>query len=185
MSITLEVVHSRRMEKVLDNKGYQIAFRLACERVWLCNLLSVSAGEPRPLLMSYSGDNGFVEGARLMAFFADLTGYAYGLDEPDVLNIGWLGKPHEFTIGPTSTAFRIALEELCDNPILLHRGVHRCDFCKPANRATGNGQIRLEHQDGQVFAAPTMVYHYVTAHDYKPPDTFIEAVLNPRQIIGE
>jgi hypothetical protein len=28
-----------------------------------------------------------------------------------------------------------------------------------------------------VFAAPSLVYHYVAAHDYRPPDEFIAAVL--------
>jgi hypothetical protein len=30
---------------------------------------------------------------------------------------------------------------------------------------------------GKVYAAPTLVHHYVVAHDYRPPDEFIAAVL--------
>ncbi|GAA1609072.1 hypothetical protein J3R03_005358 [Actinoplanes couchii] len=29
-----------------------------------------------------------------------------------------------------------------------------------------------------LFAAPTQIWHYVTVHGYRPPDAFIEGVLN-------
>jgi hypothetical protein len=31
--------------------------------------------------------------------------------------------------------------------------------------------------DGRVYAAPSLVHHYVIAHGYRPPDEFIAAVL--------
>ena len=30
---------------------------------------------------------------------------------------------------------------------------------------------------GRVYAAPTLIWHYVTEHGYRPPDEFIDAVL--------
>ncbi len=32
-------------------------------------------------------------------------------------------------------------------------------------------------QDGTVYAAPDLIYHYVVAHHYRPPDEFIQAVM--------
>ena len=43
-------------------------------------------------------------------------------------------------------------------------------------RPAGNGEIRVS--DGNVmYAAPTLIYHYVVAHAYLPPEAFIAAVL--------
>jgi len=55
------------------------------------------------------------------------------------------------------------------------RGFHECEFCsgKPAR---GNGEIEVLGRDGNVYVAPAMVIHYVEAHEYRPPDVFIEAV---------
>lgn len=124
----------------------------------------------------------FLTGSRTnaMAYFADLTSYSYGPVEPDVLNVGWLGKGNTFCVGPTPVAFREALRELCQRPINKHRGYHVCEFCKLADPRKGNGQIRVMDQLGRVFVAPTMILHYVEAHQYLPPEVFIAAVLNPR-----
>ncbi|WP_338285215.1 hypothetical protein [Luteolibacter sp. LG18] len=40
----------------------------------------------------------------------------------------------------------------------------------------GNGEIRVRGADGVIYGAPTLIYHYVVAHDYLPPAAFIEAV---------
>jgi hypothetical protein len=29
---------------------------------------------------------------------------------------------------------------------------------------------------GHIYAAPTLIYHYVEAHHYKPPDEFLQAL---------
>jgi hypothetical protein len=31
--------------------------------------------------------------------------------------------------------------------------------------------------ESTVYAAPVLIHHYVVAHDYRPPDEFIAAVL--------
>jgi len=112
-----------------------------------------------------------------MAFFADLTPHTYspslGLD---ILNIGWLDEGHSFRVGPTSEQFRGVLLELCQHSILLHRGFHVCCYCRGQS---GNGQIRVLSARGVWYAAPTLVHHYVTAHEYRPPDDFVNAVLAP------
>ena len=41
----------------------------------------------------------------------------------------------------------------------------------------GNGEIRVTGEDGTVYAAPTMIAHYVAEHHYLPPQEFVDAVL--------
>jgi hypothetical protein len=128
-----------------------------------------------------------------MSYFAELTPHTYtetgGLT---VLNVGWLDAAYPFLQGETSTEFHTALRNLCQRPILLHRGLHACQFCVPDELSLwptspsgpshreryGNGQIRIQGADGIWYAAPTMVHHYVTEHRYLPPKVFIDAALH-------
>jgi hypothetical protein len=116
-----------------------------------------------------------------MAFFADLTPHSYsptgGLE---ILNVGWLDEGHPFPVGPTPKAFQDALLELCEHPIILHRGAHACWFCRgKLQDRTGNGQIRVLGRSGIWYAAPTLVHHYVVRHEYSPPEDFVSAVESP------
>lgn len=114
-----------------------------------------------------------------MAFFADLTPHTYAATAGlEILNIGWLDEGQPFPTFPTSEAFRNALLELCEHPIIKHRGFHGCWFCRGKRKATGNGQIRVLGKSGIWYAAPTMVHHYVTHHEYCPPADFIDTVLS-------
>ncbi|MCX7805518.1 MAG: hypothetical protein N3A38_10060 [Planctomycetota bacterium] len=38
-------------------------------------------------------------------------------------------------------------------------------------------EIRVLGRDGKIYAAPTLIYHYVVAHKYRPPQEFIDAVM--------
>src|SRR5262249_27970922 len=116
-----------------------------------------------------------------MAFFADLTPHTYApTGNLEILNVGWLDNGWPFPVGPTSQDFRDALLELCKRPIILHRGVHVCCYCRGQrhNRAA-NGQIRVLSRKGIWYAAPTLVHHYVSTHEYRPPPDFVDAVLSP------
>jgi hypothetical protein len=113
-----------------------------------------------------------------MAFFSDLTDHTYtppcGLK---LLNVGWLDVGNAYPIGPCDAEFRDALCDLCQNPVFLHRGTHSCWYCRQLSRnVEGNGQIRLAGKEGIWYAAPTLVHHYVTCHEYLPPVDFIDAV---------
>ncbi len=123
-----------------------------------------------------------------MTFFADLTPHTYTLDAPEtgVLNVGWLGKGHDFPTGKTTVQFRNALATLCEKRIGLHRGFHTCHLCLVKSRGDwaliGNGQIRIQHVNGEWYVAPTMIHHYVTEHGYLPPREFVAAVANPQSV---
>jgi nucleoside phosphorylase len=63
------------------------------------------------------------------------------------------------------------------------RGFHFCQYCVPysENRldqrvARGNGEIRVRGPAGIVYAAPVLICHYIKAHNYRPPDEFLEAI---------
>lgn len=40
-----------------------------------------------------------------------------------------------------------------------------------------NGEIRVHGSDGRWYTAPTLIAHYVAAHDYLPPGAFIDGVV--------
>jgi hypothetical protein len=114
-----------------------------------------------------------------MAFFEDLTPYAcvhFEKDPPGTLNVGWLDRSHPYSTGATSPEFQHKLARLCAQPVRQTRGLHRCPFCHGRDRPGGSAEIRVG-AGGRIYAAPTLVHHYVAAHNYRPPDEFIAAVL--------
>ncbi|MFE2149246.1 hypothetical protein ACFXAO_04345 [Streptomyces lavendulae] len=56
-------------------------------------------------------------------------------------------------------------------------GVHECDLCPEDEAPDGNGEVRIPGGPGVAYAAPFLITHYVTAHGYRPPQAFIDAVL--------
>jgi len=41
----------------------------------------------------------------------------------------------------------------------------------------GSAEIRVISGQGQLYAAPNLIYHYVVSHNYSPPPEFVLAVL--------
>ena len=137
-----------------------------------------------------------------MTYFPDLSPYEYcGLKDDDVIptvNVGWLDNSKPYPQGFTSELFKEKLFQFCqrDNAILFCLGYHECQFCenpffplevKRGEIITrlGNGEIRVIGQK-VIYAAPTMIYHYVVAHNYLPPQEFVDAVLTgPSPASGE
>jgi hypothetical protein len=118
--------------------------------------------------------------------------------------VGWLSRDHEFEIlGPTDELLDL-IWQYCRFSIARMRGIHVCEFCpsglsdahdspsfleglRRANllqRAERNGErlvlgsaeIRVFGKDGLIYAAPNLIYHYVSVHHYNPPDEFLEAL---------
>ena len=130
-----------------------------------------------------------------MTHFADGTRYSYHAEasEEGLLNVGWLDASERFPQGDVSAEFTEALAELCRHGVFRTRGLHRCNLCPrregpdlpPPTRVPSNGddfivgsaEIRVSSQHGITYAAPDMIIHYVQAHDYRPPDAFIDAVI--------
>ena len=114
-----------------------------------------------------------------MAAFEDLTPYTYFHPEeeaPGTVNVGWLAPGHPFPTGVTPPEFRAKLGLLCGRRVKQTRGLHPCYFCTGRERPASSSEMRVAG-GGRVYAAPTLVHHYIEAHGYRPPDEFIAAVL--------
>lgn len=136
-------------------------------------------------------------------YFADLTPYVYFVDscrrpeadgfqiqsDDDVLNIGWLDPSRPFPTGDVDPAVTEALLDASLFPTVNKtRGWHYCRFCPPdADDPTtvngksgpiglGTSELWVRARQGLVFAAPDLIYHYITTHKYRPPDEFLAAV---------
>ena len=42
----------------------------------------------------------------------------------------------------------------------------------------GGAEIRVFSAEGTIFAAPTLIYHYIHTHSYDPPIQFCRAVMD-------
>lgn len=108
------------------------------------------------------------------------------------LSVGWLELGHPYPQGRVPSGFLERLLERCRHPDIRHRGAHFCEFCPSPQIAVAacvkelangeqvklfSGCIRVHPLQGLAFVAPTMVYHYIEAHRYLPPEAFIRAVI--------
>lgn len=123
------------------------------------------------------------------------AGYVRFRPRYDRINIGWLDAPHAFEEGPNPSWFAPRLLEIIAGPrVNTMRGLHQCSFCprgaagaklQPSTPSAdhptgvvwlGNAEVRVACGPGAMFAAPTLIWHYVTVHSYQPPLKFVEAV---------
>lgn len=129
-----------------------------------------------------------------MTYFQDGTTYSYLQEVVDgSVNIGWLDETEPFPTGDVPPDFVTRLVGLCGEPVNLTRGYHYCNLCpspegddypEPVTVTTpdgdvtvGHGEIRVTGGDGVTYASPDLVAHYVTAHRYRPPREFVDAVI--------
>jgi hypothetical protein len=133
-----------------------------------------------------------------MSYFADLTPYTYhDADElpGPACNVGWLDPDQPFDKGPVSEEFLASLARRCAAIAFATRGLFPCAIapCEPTMKwppptvtvdgkeiYLGDAEVVVGFDGGKWFVAPNLVYHYIAAHDYRPPDEFIEAVLRGR-----
>jgi hypothetical protein len=124
-----------------------------------------------------------------MAYLPDLSEYNYVAEfvRPATRAIGWLEKGHDFPTAPSEEAVLRTLWKFCKTSVGHTRGIHPCPFCRTqagmeAKRGDeslllGTAEIRVFSQEGQVFAAPTLIYHYMADHHYRPPTEFLNALV--------
>ncbi|GHO72347.1 hypothetical protein KSD_01180 [Ktedonobacter sp. SOSP1-85] len=138
-----------------------------------------------------------------MTYFLDLSPYTYhqgscGSDPPTVptLNIGWLGRGKPFQTSFPGWPDQIFLDNLAlfeqeNYRVNRTRGWHICELCEGAAKEFTqdwgkcyeegklcSDELRVLGLDGVVYAAPSMLRHYLTVHQYRPPEQFIQAVLH-------
>ena len=125
-----------------------------------------------------------------MSYFPDLSDYTYShVRASDTKNVGWLDSQYEFAKGSVSDAVKETLWRFCTVSVEQTRGIHPCSLCADVELARypvadrngerlllGSAEIRVFGADTLVYAAPTLIYHYVVEHSYLPPVPFIEAL---------
>lgn len=123
-----------------------------------------------------------------MAYYPDLSDYAYlasAIRHPATRNIGWLAREPPFATAPPSDALLDALWRYCKISVAQTRGVHDCELCRAAafraerhgdSLLLGTAEIRVFAATGEIYAAPTLIYHYVEVHHYVPPGPFLRAL---------
>ena len=106
----------------------------------------------------------------------------------DPLAIGWLQRNRQYDQGPVPAGFLEQLLVFCfeQNTVCATTGARRCPLCgESVEPITRNGETahfgRAEIRvlgEVDIFAAPTLIYHYVDEHGYRPPRVFIDAVMD-------
>ena len=111
-----------------------------------------------------------------MSYFQDLSEYTYSrfAIRPGTLNVGWLDPKEPFRTGAAVPQFVDLLWEFCCRKVVVTRGFCGCYLCTPqildvvyATRGEktlklGSAEIRVFSSEGKIFAAPDLIYHYVT-----------------------
>ena len=123
-----------------------------------------------------------------MAFFQDFSDYAYSAEfyRPRTKNIGWLEAGHSFEQSVTPPEALELLWTFCSISVAQFRGRHLCDLCIPNDTVSlvrngqrlslGSAEIRVFSSTGDIYAAPNLIYHYVSAHRYRAPEEFLRAL---------
>ena len=111
------------------------------------------------------------------------------MGHPQLIAVGWLAQGEPILRGPISDAFVDALISLLENPWQprVPAGSHRCEFCRisggPAQLQHAGRAIRLGTlnlyvpHEGKIFVSPSLIAHYIDAHEYAPPEIYQSAVL--------
>jgi hypothetical protein len=115
--------------------------------------------------------------------YEDLSPCTYfGNEHEKLLAVGWLDADSAFAKGNVSSDFFKSLVELLADPWqpVAIAGRQPCSLC----RFTGGLTARLGAANlfvpnvAHVFVAPSLIAHYIDAHDYCPPMQFQTAVAN-------
>ncbi len=116
-------------------------------------------------------------------------------DRLTLVAVGWLEPEHAYERGAVDERFFHRLMELLVEPWqpFAAAGFHRCGFCRfsgglapvtcypmrSADRLTvtvGAANVFVPGRD-VLYMAPSLIVHYIDAHEYKPPGEFIDAVM--------
>lgn len=108
-------------------------------------------------------------------YYPDLSPYVYLGREPNTFNVGWLSAAYSYQTGDVPEQFIERLRACLTITVRPTFGGHDCELC---NDECWGEEIRVFGEGDIVYAAPTMIYHYVVDHHYRPPQEFIQAVLD-------
>jgi hypothetical protein len=111
----------------------------------------------------------------------------------EVHNIGWLENGYDYPKGKVDERTLSKIKALLASPknnINQTRGIHQCDICDASSDPfvthrivvntreipLGSSELCVPDAQGRIYAAPTLIYHYIVKHSYLPPNDFIEAI---------
>jgi len=134
--------------------------------------------------------------------YEDLAPCTYFGERPGLIAVGWLEDGHPYTRGKVEREeIDLLAMLLADAPAfqpLLFMGYHLCSLCMfPRRRRKTRWRMRATGQrlafdvgvfnllvpaEGVVYATPSLVFHYVLSHHYRPPDAFWAAAWACRSI---
>jgi len=122
-------------------------------------------------------------------FFPDLSEYDYYSKRPfrGVKTVGWIDNAHPFQTGviPHDVLEKLKTVMLGNEKINIHvnaiRGVHPCNLCGESDfydsdLRIGSTEIWISDGENGFYAAPSMIIHYITDHQYLPPEEFLDAL---------
>ncbi|MEM7803254.1 MAG: hypothetical protein AAF633_28950 [Chloroflexota bacterium] len=104
----------------------------------------------------------------------------------DPLAIGWLHHKQPFNTGSVSKQFVQQLHQFCQ-PENFVCEIPKAQPCAISRKVITMGEVTYGHAEIRVigeeaiYAAPDLIYHYVTTYQYQPPQAFIDAVLTGPQ----
>lgn len=114
-----------------------------------------------------------------MTYFPDLSPCEYfgAAHRNRLVAVGWLAKGHEFTKANVDAQFAAKLVEIAKDPWepVHFAGPHFCEFCR-ISRIGGVANLFIP-AEGFLYVAPSLVVHYIGAHEYAPPTGFQGAVV--------
>jgi hypothetical protein len=126
-----------------------------------------------------------------MAFFEDLSPCTYfGRSQEHLLAVGWLQPSMPHNRGIVTEKFFDALIKLLKDPWqpVVCAGREPCGYCRFSKWVWELKYRELVVSIGSnnlfvpgcnhVFVAPSMIAHYIDAHEYQPPAQFQDAVLS-------
>ena len=114
-----------------------------------------------------------------MTYYPDLSTCSYFESSDKLVAVGWLDERHPFDRGAVSAQFVDKLAALLRGAweLMVFCGPHFCPYCPPSNGLRFGGSRNLfipgEHC---VYVAPELIQHYISNHEYKPPEEFVRAV---------
>lgn len=122
-----------------------------------------------------------------MTYYPDLSPYEFtsSAEVPAPLNVGWLDPDHSFGTAKPDEQMLDRLWQFCRISVWRRRSKDDCPLCghwgdhehDGTTLLLGAAEIRVFDQAARiVYAAPTMIYHYVREHHYRPPREFLEAL---------
>jgi hypothetical protein len=129
-------------------------------------------------------------------FYPDGSSYQHFLSVPVdcVKTVGWLGSGSEFNRGAVPKEFLDKLlliictrKKTFDAHANVLRGIEPCGLCNVlieckcavgSNPSTmlGMSELWIPTDCGQLLVSPSLIFHYIAEHQYRPPSEFIDAV---------